>query len=175
MVIRKERLGIEKNFYDLALKVLKKEGIELYDLDYIESEGLLRLFIMNKETESATFDDCVRIDKAMTPFIEDESWMPESLTLEVSSPGIDRGLRTLEHFSLSLERGIIVTCRDLRSSKDSASEDKVFKQKKIRGILKIYNKTMIGIESKNFCYLLKYDELKKANLDPDSEKNRQRY
>jgi ribosome maturation factor RimP len=47
---------------------------------------------------SAVIDDCVAVDKALTPVFEETEWIPEDITLEVSSPGLYRPLRTKEHF-----------------------------------------------------------------------------
>lgn len=98
MVLRETRKGMELKFYDIALKILNDLGLEMYDLEWSEGASQLSLFIMDPKTKTAVIEDCVKVDRAFTPFIESETWMPENLTLEVSSPGLFRFLTSVEHF-----------------------------------------------------------------------------
>ena len=109
MDLVEEKSGIQKMFYELAQNVASGIGLGIYDLEYLPGQSLMRLFIFNLKTGTATIDDCVEMDKALTPFFESEKWMPSELTLEVSSPGIYRKLRTKEHFDRAIGERISIT------------------------------------------------------------------
>ena len=96
------REGIEKKFFEMCLECVEAQGLELYDLEYIKGQKTLRLFIMNKETKTANLDDCILVDRSLTPYFEENTWIPEDVTLEVSSPGIYKKLRLKEHFEMVL-------------------------------------------------------------------------
>jgi ribosome maturation factor RimP len=72
-------------------------GFELTDLDaHAGRRGLLRLFIDREP--GVTLADCERVGEQIGAFLDVEDPLPGSYVLEVSSPGLDRRLRTLAHF-----------------------------------------------------------------------------
>jgi ribosome maturation factor RimP len=73
-------------------------GYELVDIDVrIGSNGLLRLFIDTEE--GITLDDCEKVSRQISALLDVEDPIPGSYVLEVSSPGIERRLRTQRHFA----------------------------------------------------------------------------
>jgi ribosome maturation factor RimP len=101
-----KRPELESKFVTLCQQVVSTVGLELYDLEFVTRSQLLRIFVIDPQSGTATLDNCVKVDRAMTPHIEEESWMPEELTLEVSSPGIYRNLRLRKHFDLSVGKRV---------------------------------------------------------------------
>lgn len=72
-------------------------GFEILDLDaHVGRRGLLRIFI-DREA-GVTLDDCERVSEQLGAWLDVEDPLPGSYVLEVSSPGLDRRLRTLAHF-----------------------------------------------------------------------------
>lgn len=72
-------------------------GYELVDLDLtVGGKGLLRLYI--DLPGGVNLDDCARVSRALSVFLDVEDPIPGSYSLEVSSPGVNRRLRTPEHF-----------------------------------------------------------------------------
>ena len=72
-------------------------GYELVDLDLrVGGRGLLRVYI--DLPGGINVDDCARVSRQLSAFLDVEDPIPGSYTLEVSSPGLDRRLRTIEHF-----------------------------------------------------------------------------
>ncbi|MCB9728550.1 MAG: ribosome maturation factor RimP [Deltaproteobacteria bacterium] len=45
--------------------------------------------------------DCVRVSKALSPVLDVEDLITTAYTLEVSSPGLDRPLKTPRHFAMA--------------------------------------------------------------------------
>ncbi len=93
--------------------VVRDLGYELWELEFATRPGggLLRLFIERPEPGSATevaaaeseagitVDDCARVSHAVSEVMDAEDPVPGHYTLEVSSPGLDRVLRTPAHFA----------------------------------------------------------------------------
>ena len=117
MVFEIKRTGIEEKFFTICCEVVKENGYVLYDMDYIIGSTTLRLFIMDPNTNTALIEDCVKVDRALSPFFE-EDWVPESIVLEVSSPGVYRPLKTLSHFEAVKNEYIL-----LNLDKPLATED----------------------------------------------------
>jgi ribosome maturation factor RimP len=73
-------------------------GYELWELEYAPRAGggLLRLYI--DSAEGITLEDCERVSRAVSETMDAADPIAGHYTLEVSSPGLDRVLRTRAHF-----------------------------------------------------------------------------
>ena len=83
---------------ELALPVAEKLGVELWDVRF-EKEGTewyLRFFI---DKEGLTIEDCENFSRAMDPILDEADPIEVSYQLEVSSPGIERDIRTEAHIA----------------------------------------------------------------------------
>lgn len=173
--LKLERKGIEKKFFELCSQVVEQEGLSLYGLDYINGQKLLRLFVENPQTKTAQLEDCARVDKALTPFFESEDWMPEEVTLEVSSPGVYRDIKEAKSFQDSLGERIALTLFH-KLTEDAVvkgslgpAEKKLMKDKKI--IVYLQNATDSAIEvsaekNSESNFKVDFENIKKANVEP---------
>lgn len=151
--------------------VVIEAGYRLYDLEYITGQKLLRLYIQDPRTGSALIEDCVKVDHALSPAFEAETWIPEEVVLEVSSPGVYRHMTTLEHFRMSVGEMIAVLIVGQLSEEQSAGAPKGVKgEKKFRGKLIEVENEGFTIEINGFLLKLTYKQAKKVNLDPDFKK-----
>ncbi len=82
----------------LAEPILLHEGFELVDITYRnESHGwVLRVFIDRER--GVTLDDCSRISRQLSDILDVKDVIPQSYSLEVSSPGVNRPLRKERDF-----------------------------------------------------------------------------
>ena len=168
MDINQERSGLEKKFWLMCDPVVQETGYRLYDLEYVSTQKLLRLYIQDPRTGSAVIEDCVKVDNALTPSFETETWIPEDVVLEVSSPGVYRHLANLEHFRMTVGEIISVVIMGQLSDEQVAGAPKGVKgEKKFRGKLLEAGMEDFTIEMKGFPLKLTYKQVKKANLDPD--------
>jgi ribosome maturation factor RimP len=168
MDINQERTGLEKKFYLMCEPVVQEAGYRLYDLEYVSTQKLLRLYIQDPRTGSALIEDCVKVDHALTEPFEKETWIPEDIVLEVSSPGVYRHISNLEHFKMSVNEMIAVVIMGQLSDEQSAGAPKGIKgEKKFRGKLVEVGDEDFTIVVKDFPLKLTYKQVKKANLDPD--------
>lgn len=158
--------GLEQKFIDLLCqKVLPTLGLELYDLQYSPQGHGLRVFIFDPKTQSAVIDDCVKVDHALTPYIESETWMPEKLNLEVSSPGVYRHLRLDWHFEKAIGQNIGLVLRDSLDASYPELPRSLKGNKKIKGTLKTFRPEELEIEINGECYKVERKTIKKANLE----------
>ncbi len=168
MQLTKDRTGIELRLYELALKIVEELGYELYDLDYIKGSSTLRIFIMDPKTKSAVIEDCIKVDRAFTPYCETEEWIPSDFVLEVSSPGVYRALKTKKHFDDVIGETILVSLsRELNEQQKSSLPAKAHKTKKMRGKLTFVDDVKINIDYEGASLGISFDQIKKASLDPD--------
>jgi ribosome maturation factor RimP len=73
-------------------------GYELVDLDVrTGGRGLLRIYIDSED--GVRLSDCEAVSRQIGALLDVEDPLPGSYVLEVSSPGLDRRLRTAEHFA----------------------------------------------------------------------------
>ena len=73
-------------------------GYELIDLDFRPGGGgLVRLFI--DKDPAVTLEDCEHVSRQVGDLLDVEDPLPGGYVLEVSSPGLDRRLRTPGHFA----------------------------------------------------------------------------
>ncbi len=168
-----ERKGLEKKFFELVEGVVQGEGYTLYDLEYLAPQKLLRLYIMNPETQTAVIEDCVQVDRALTEPFEKNDWIPEDVVLEVSSPGIYRKLRSREHFEWSLEQRISLKYRgDLDFGEEQ--KNKALKGQNLIGFLKGVNgdgdfelTVEVPLKDKTINVNIDSKQLVKANCEPE--------
>lgn len=83
----------------LVQPIVDRLGLQLWDVRF-EKEGsiwYLRVFI-DKE-EGVNIDDCENVSRQLSPLLDEADPIPQSYTLEVSSPGIGRDLRRPQHFA----------------------------------------------------------------------------
>lgn len=74
-------------------------GYELVELEHTSGRGsaVVRLFI--DSPEGVGLADCERVSREVSALLDVEDPIPTAYTLEVSSPGFDRVLRTQAHFA----------------------------------------------------------------------------
>lgn len=92
MTVLRERLIV------LIEPLLERLGYELVELEYSagRAHAVLRLFI--DKAEGVGVGDCERVSREVSALLDVEDPVPSAYTLEVSSPGFDRVLRTQAHF-----------------------------------------------------------------------------
>ena len=83
---------------DFAEPLLSAMGLELFDVQF-RKEGhgwVLRIFI--DAEEGVTLNHCADVSREMSHFLDVEDLIDHAYHLEVSSPGLERPLRSLGDF-----------------------------------------------------------------------------
>jgi ribosome maturation factor RimP len=104
-------LSLEKTTA-LIDEVVRAEGFELVEVELKGSPGrrVLRIFV--DRAGGINHDDCARISHLVGPLLEVEEAVAGSYTLEVSSPGLTRQLRTPGEFQRFAGRLVKVSTRE---------------------------------------------------------------
>lgn len=84
---------------------LKAQNFDLVELIYrYEANGLSLRILADRPQGGITLDECSRISRDIGLVLDEKDIIPGRYTLEVSSPGLDRPLKTREDFSRCVNR-----------------------------------------------------------------------
>jgi len=82
----------------VALPVLEELGLELVEVQYRrEQNGWILRLIIDKQ-EGVTLDDCAVVSREISQLLDIEDFIDQAYNLEVTSPGLDRPLKSLADF-----------------------------------------------------------------------------
>jgi ribosome maturation factor RimP len=97
---------------ELTRKIAESEGLELMDLEYKtgQARNLLRVFI--DKDGGVTLSDCENLSRQLSAVLDVNDLLKDAYVLEVSSPGIDRPLRTDHDYQRSVGRNVRITFED---------------------------------------------------------------
>ena len=77
-------------------------GYRIWDVTYSKIGADYHLEITIDSDEGINIEDCERVHRAIDPILDEKDPIEDFYYLEVSSPGIERELRTDEHISYSI-------------------------------------------------------------------------
>jgi ribosome maturation factor RimP len=95
-------MAIVDRVRELVLPIIEAESVELYDIEH--NGGALRIFVDDPDRvlgDTGTGIDIEvikRISRGISHLLDEVDPIPGRYTLEVSSPGLERSLRTVDHF-----------------------------------------------------------------------------
>ena len=168
MVLKGPRQGMELKFFEITQKILAENNLELYEMEWNASSGNLVVFILNPETKTAVLEDCVKVDRAFTPYMETETWIPDNFTLEVSSPGLYRVLTSVKHFKDVESQEVMLQLVTKIDETKYPEFPKVLRNNlKIKAKLLSATDTGLVIDVKGCEISIPYEQIKKANLETD--------
>jgi ribosome maturation factor RimP len=92
----------------LAQRVVEAEGLELVEIEFKtgKSRKLLRIFI--DKVGGVTVSDCENISQQLGTLLDVHDLLKDAYILEVSSPGVDRPLKTDRDYQRALGRWVKV-------------------------------------------------------------------
>ncbi len=135
--------------------VLGRLGYELVELDYAagRAHALVRLFI--DAPAGVGLDDCARASREASALLDVEDPIPTAYTLEVSSPGFDRVLRTQAHFGRFVGSRVFVELKEPRAGR-----------RRYTGTLLTVDEAGIALEVDREQVAMAFTEIGKARLAP---------
>ena len=94
---------------ETIVSILQDCGVELYDLETVSEyeQKIFRIYITSAK-EKVNLDKCAEVTKILSPILDLEPPVNGVYTLEVSSPGIERPLKKMEHFIGSIGEDVKV-------------------------------------------------------------------
>ncbi len=143
-----KREQIEQKLEQLILPVLEANKFELVDVEYVKEVGQWYLRAYIDKEGGITIDDCELVSRALNDKLDEENFIEEAYTFEVSSPGLTRPLKKDKDYDRNIGKPI---------------EFRLFKavngSREWEGILKAYTKEMITVELEG-----KDVEIERSNL-----------
>ena len=108
---------LRERLITLIEPLLERMGYELVDLEFSagRAHAVVRLFI--DRGAGVTLDDCAQVSREVSALLDLEDPIPSAYTLEVSSPGFDRVLRTQAHFGRFVGARVFVELKEPRAGR----------------------------------------------------------
>ena len=106
------RQQLESELNRIAAPILEEAGVELVELS-IRGTGfgqVLRMDIDRPGASGIGVEDCQRVSRRLGEAVDETDLMDSSYALEVSSPGVERPIRTADDIRRNTGRRITVTC-----------------------------------------------------------------
>ncbi|MBE6789064.1 MAG: ribosome maturation factor RimP [Ruminococcaceae bacterium] len=124
---------------EIVLPVCEEMGLRLWDVTF-EKEGADWFLKVLVEKEDGTLDinECEAFSRKIDPLIDEADPIDQSYFLEVGSPGIERKLRTPEHFERFI--GSKVCVRLIRPDSEGKRE--------LEGVLSAFDNGAITLDGK---------------------------
>ena len=134
---------------------------ELVDVEFAQAGrgGVLRIFIDRRAEDSSlgvTVDDCANVSHAVSQVLETQDPIKGHYTLEVSSPGFDRILRTRAHFERFVGERIFA---ELKLPIEG--------RRRFVGVLKSIAEDAVVVEVDGKAHSLPLERIQKARLRPE--------
>ncbi|HGN6732979.1 TPA: ribosome maturation factor RimP [Pseudomonas aeruginosa] len=139
----------------LLAPVVEALGYECWGVEFISQgrHSVLRVYI--DRPEGILIDDCEAVSRQVSGILDVEDPISGEYTLEVSSPGMDRPLFTLEQFAKHAGEQVKIR---LRSPYEG--------RRNYQGILRGVEEQDVVVLMDDHEYLLPIDSIDKANIIP---------
>lgn len=139
----------------LLAPVVEALGYQCWGIEFISQgrHSLLRVYIDNPD--GILIEDCEKVSRQISGVLDVEDPISGEYVLEVSSPGMDRPLFTLEQFAAHV--GAQVKIR-LRSPYEG--------RRNFQGVLRGIEEQDVVVQVDDHEFLLPIDSIDKANIIP---------
>ena len=143
----------EKTVWQFIEPLLSDTPYEIYDVEYVKegTEWYLRIFI-DKEG-GIDLDDCETVTDLINDPLDELDPIAEAYFLEVSSPGVERHLKSMRHFENAVGEKIRVK-----------TFVKIENNKEWVGILKSVDDNGITLDANGKTIAFSFDKIAKANI-----------
>ncbi len=114
-----KRESYEAKTEELLRPIAEANGVDIYDVEYVEEAGewYLRAYI-DKEG-GVTIDDCEAVSRALSDALDANEFIDDAYYLEVSSPGLGRALKKDRHLEKSIGEDVdIKTYKPIDGTKE---------------------------------------------------------
>jgi ribosome maturation factor RimP len=139
----------------LLAPVVEALGYQCWGVEFISQgrHSLLRVYI--DLPDGVLIEDCEKVSRQISGVLDVEDPISGEYTLEVSSPGMDRPLFTLEQFAAHVGEQVKIR---LRSPYEG--------RRNFQGLLRGVEEQDVVVQVDEHEYLLPIDSIDKANIIP---------
>jgi ribosome maturation factor RimP len=134
---------IEKIVFDIANPLAAEMGYEVVDCEYIKIATDVSLTIYIDKDGGVDLDDCEKLSRAVDEALDEIDPIDSEYVLSVSSPGLDRPIKTEKDFERNLEKKVYIKLYRA-----------INKKKEMVAVLKKYDEKSIDIMFENKPYTL---------------------
>ena len=143
-------MAVKDTVREAILPTVTELGYRIWDVVYSKIGADYHLEITIDSDEGINIEDCERVHRAIDPILDECDPIEGFYYLEVSSPGIERELRTDEHIEYSVGERVLAK---LFVAKDG--------RKEIEGILSSFEDGILAIKNDSCEVSLKKSEISK--------------
>ena len=102
---------LEQNLQQMLQGAVEDLGCELWGIECQRSGRFMTVRLFIDKEGGVTVDDCADVSRQVSAILDVEDPIADKYNLEVSSPGLDRPLFTLQQFERYIGQDIIVHLR----------------------------------------------------------------
>jgi ribosome maturation factor RimP len=145
--------------------VLVRDGYELVEVEWVRGGGRFTLRVFIDRPGGVNVDDCQLVSRTIEPILDVEDFIEPAYDLEVSSPGLDRPLRTPAHFARWAGQRVHVKAYAPVTGTAEGSPPR----KSWTGALRGYEGGAVLVDVDGVLHRIPHDQIAKAHLEYDVE------
>ena len=96
-MVKKPSGGVASRVRELIQPIADELGYMLWDVEYVKEGSQWYLRVTIDQENGIDINDCEKMHRAIDPVLDEADPIEDAYNLEVSSPGIERELKTDEH------------------------------------------------------------------------------
>lgn len=145
---------VSDEVYKLVAPIAESFGLEVLEVLYEKKYDGMNLTVVIDKDGGVTIDDCEKLHRAIDAPLDELDPIDTAYILNVSSPGIDRPLKTERDFRRNLNQKISVKLYKPLNGK-----------KNYEGVLRVYDENTFTIELKDGKQIL-FNKKDTAKVEP---------
>jgi ribosome maturation factor RimP len=146
---------VNPDLYNLVVRVVSNANLELVHCEFAgQKSAALRIYI--DKPGGVTHEDCQVVSEQLSVLLDVEDLIPQHYTLEVSSPGVERGLYKPEDFVKFAGQRVRLRTREAIAGR-----------RKFQGLLIGLEGDLVKLTDKTETFLIPYAIIQGAKLDVD--------
>jgi ribosome maturation factor RimP len=150
--MRRSEMGSLEEVRDLAESVARRRALTLWDVEMGGQSGRMIVRVFIDADGGVDLDTVAEVSEELSRGLDLRDPIEGRYTLEVSSPGLERTLRSPEHFSSSVGKRAVVKTTD-RLVGDSH---------RVEGVISSAGPNGVTLETEQGNFELPYDVIKSA-------------
>ncbi len=154
-----ENASIEGRIRTIAAGAASENGVELVHCEIVGAKRNMTLRVFIDKPGGVNVEDCAAVSRRMEATLDADDFIPSAYLLEVSSPGLERELYSLDDFRRFVGQKVKVKLSS------AVNGQKVF----VGSIAGVEGNEIVLIEKKDGAVRFPYSEVIKANLRVDLE------
>lgn len=143
----------EQELLDALAPRGEAEGVEIVTVELVGAKKAPTIRVYIDTPEGVSFEELASAQSWINDIMDELDPFPGAYTLEVSSPGIDRPLRTPEHFAAFAGETVVLRLAGPYEGRN-----------KWTGLLKGYEDGNVLLEVDGICHEIPLSDIKRANV-----------